>query len=121
MPPRRLVETLPAGTTQSPSIQEAVMRKVLEFGGFIAGGLLILFGAGVIALGVSARSTVHHDLSQEAIVGSADMTPAAIREEVGNASWLSTVELPSTDIAGKTIDTGSEARAFAKYMRIHTL
>jgi hypothetical protein len=31
------------------------------------------------------------------------------------------VALPTTSVAGKSIDTGSRARAFAEYMRIHTL
>ena len=35
------------------------MKKFLEIGGFIAGGVLILFGVAVIALGANGRSTVN--------------------------------------------------------------
>jgi hypothetical protein len=97
------------------------MRKFFEYGGFVAGAVLILFGVAVIALGVSARSTVHHDLSQEAIVGSSDMSPAAIKEEIAGESWATSVDLPTGDVANKSIDTGGEARTFAQYMRIHAL
>ena len=34
---------------------------------------------------------------------------------------LSGVDIPSCDVAGEEIDTGSEARCFAEYMRIHAL
>ena len=97
------------------------MRKFFEFAGFIAGGILVVFGVVVIALGVSGRSTVNTNLSQEAIVGSDDMSPAGIKESVGDASWVATVTLPTCDVAGKSIDTGGEARCFAEYMRIHAL
>jgi hypothetical protein len=97
------------------------MRKFFEFGGFIAGAVLVVFGVAVIALGISGRSTVHTNLSQEAIVGSDDMSPAAIKESVGDASWVATVDLPTCDVAGKSIDTGGKARCFAQYMRIHAL
>ena len=59
-------------------------------------------------------------LSQEQIVGSADMTPAAIKAEA-KAAGLKNVSLPTCSVAGKTIATGSDARCFASYMRIHAL
>jgi hypothetical protein len=96
------------------------MRKFFELGGFIAGALLVIFGVAVIALGVSGRSTVQSNLSQERIVGSDDMTPALIKEAATQAG-LTNVSLPTCDVAGKSIDTGSEARCFAQYMRIHAL
>jgi len=34
---------------------------------------------------------------------------------------ISSLDIPSASVAGKAIDTGSEARTFAGYMRIHTL
>src|SRR5262249_11818708 len=67
------------------------------------------------------RDTVRSSLKQEAIVGTADMTPTAIKAEAKQAGLPATIKLPTESVAGKTIDTGSEARAFAKYMRIHTL
>ena len=96
------------------------MRKVLEFGGFIAGAVLVIFGVVVIALGISGRSTVQSNLSQEKIVGSDDMTPALIKVAADQAGLVG-VTLPTCDVAGKSIDTGSEARCFAQYMRIHAL
>jgi hypothetical protein len=96
------------------------MKKVLEIGGFIAGAILIAFGAAVIALGVNGRSTVNDSLKQEQIVGTPDMTPAAIKQEASQAG-LTGVKLPTRSVAGKQIDNGTDARTFAQYMRIHTL
>jgi len=96
------------------------MRKIFEFGGFIAGAVLIIFGVAVIALGVSGRSTVQSNLSAEKIVGSEDMTPALIKTAADEAGLVN-VSLPSCSVANKAIDTGSEARCFAQYMRIHAL
>jgi hypothetical protein len=96
------------------------MRKVLELGGFISGAILIAFGVAVIALGASGRSTVISNLKQEQIVGSPDMTPALIKEEVTKAG-LTNVTLPTCSVAGKAVTTGTRARCFAQYMRIHAL
>jgi hypothetical protein len=96
------------------------MKKILEIGGFISGAILIAFGVAVIALGASGRSTVNSSLKQEKITGSADMTPALIKDEVSKAG-LTNVSLPSCSVAGKAITTGSTARCFAQYMRIHAL
>jgi hypothetical protein len=49
------------------------------------------------------------------------MTPALIRAEATQAGLPSTLSFPTVSVAGKTIDTGSKARAFASYMRIHAL
>ena len=89
------------------------MRKFLEIGGFIAGAVLIVFGAVAIYMGVDGRSTVRDSLAQEQIVGSEDMTPAAIKEEAMKAGLSSSIALPTVDVAGKAIDTGARARAFA--------
>ena len=97
------------------------MRKFLEIGGFIAGAVLIVFGAVAIYMGVDGRSTVRDSLAQEQIVGSEDMTPAAIKEEAMKAGLSSSIALPTVDVAGKAIDTGARARAFATYIRIHSL
>ena len=97
------------------------MRKLFEIGGFVAAAVLISFGIAAIVMGINGRSTVHDSLAQEAIVGSDDMTPAQIRADAKEAGLPSTIEFPTMDIAGKTIDTGAEARAFAGYMRIHAL
>jgi len=96
------------------------MRRLLELGGFIAGATLVLFGVAVIVLGATGYSTVRSSLDRERIVGSSDMPPALIREEVEDAG-LTDVELPECAVAGKAIDDGSSARCFADYMRIHML
>jgi hypothetical protein len=48
------------------------------------------------------------------------MTPEAIAEEA-EAAGLRNVELPTCSVADEPIDTGSEAKCFAEYMRIHAL
>ena len=97
------------------------MRKLFEIGGVIAAVVLIAFGITSIVVGMNGRSTVHNNLKQEQIVGSPDMTPSAIRAEAKKAGLPSTISYPTVSVAGKKIDTGSEARAFATYMRIHSL
>lgn len=96
------------------------MRRWLQYGGFAAGIVLIVFGVVAIAMGANGRSTVSDSLRQEKIVGSADMTPAAIKAGAKEAG-LTNVSLPTCNVAGKTIDSGSTARCFASYMRVHAL
>src|SRR3954447_20297432 len=97
------------------------MRKALEIGGFVAAAVLIVFGVVAIAMGMNGRSTVQDSLKAEQIVGSPDMTPAAIRDEAMKAGLPASIKLPTVDIAGKAIDSGTRARAFATYIRIHSL
>ena len=97
-----------------------VLRKLFEWGGFGAGAILIAFGVVAIVMGFSGRATVADSLKQEKIVGSADMTPALIAKEAKEAG-LTNVDLPTVAVAGKAIDSGPRARAFASYMRIHAL
>jgi hypothetical protein len=94
--------------------------RLLQYGGLAAGVVLILFGIGALALGIDARQTVGDELSREKIVGSPDMTPSEIEQSVQEAG-LSDVEIPDCDVAEEEITTGSEARCFAQYMRIHAL
>jgi len=97
-------------------------RKIFEIGGFVAAAILIAFGITAIVMGVNGRHTVSTSLQNEYIVGSSDMTPTAIKAEAKQAGIAKFVtEWPSTSVAGAKIDTGSRARAFAQYMRIHTL
>ncbi|HEY6030421.1 MAG TPA: hypothetical protein VIU44_07660 [Gaiellaceae bacterium] len=96
------------------------MRRLLEIGGLVAGVVLVAFGIAVIALALNGRSTVRSNLKQEQIVGTPDMTPAAIKSEAQKAG-LKDVDLPSCTVAGKPITDGSRARCFASYMRIHAL
>jgi hypothetical protein len=96
------------------------MRKTFEIGGFVAAAVLIAFGAAALVLGINGRSTVHSSLKLEQIVGTPDMTPKAIAAEAQKAG-LKGVTLPTKSVANQAIDTGSKARTFASYMRIHTL
>jgi hypothetical protein len=113
------------------------MRKFFEIGGVVAGAVLIAFGIAAIVMGMNGRSTVSDSLKQEQITGTPDMTPTAIAGEVtaakqaqsklfsqlkaaGSNMTASPIETPTCSVANKLVDTGSEARCFAKYMRIHT-
>ncbi len=96
------------------------MRKALEIGGFVAAAVLIAFGVAAIVMGVNGRSTVNSSVKNEAIVGTADMTPAGISAEASKAG-LKNVTIPSCSVANKAVSNGATARCFAQYMRIHTL
>lgn len=93
--------------------------KVLRLGGYAAAGILIVFGIATIAIGIVGKSTVEDELSQEKIVGSPDMSPKGIAPGIEEAKL--TVDAPDCDVAEEPITTGSEARCFAQYMRIHAL
>lgn len=82
-------------------------RRVWEIGGFLAGGVLIVFGVVAIAMGVNGFTTVRDSLEGENIVfGSADDPAVAEHAE----EW-----------AGEQVKTGDQARAFAKVIRTHAL
>jgi F0F1-type ATP synthase membrane subunit c/vacuolar-type H+-ATPase subunit K len=95
-------------------------HRILELGGIAAGVVMVAFGIGSLVLGINARNTVGDELKREFIVGSPDMKPAEIEKAVEEAG-LSNVTIPSCDVAEKEIRTGSDARCFAQYMRIHAL
>jgi hypothetical protein len=98
------------------------MRKVFELGGVIAAVVLIAFGIAAIVMGVNGRSTVQNSIKQENIVGTPDMTPAAIKAEAKKAGLnVADLSIPGTSVANKKITNGELARAFAGYMRIHAL
>jgi hypothetical protein len=105
---------------KSATARKLQLSTVLEWGGVVAGAILIAFGVVAIAMGVNGRSTVHSSLRAEQIVGSPDMTPAAIKAEAAKAG-LKDISIPSKSVAGKPITSGDRARTFAQYMRIHTL
>jgi len=96
------------------------MRNLFKYGGIAASVVLIAFGAGSIGIGAWGINNVRDNLALEQISGTPDMTPSAIKAEAQKAG-LTDVSLPSCNVAGKSIDTGSEARCFASYMRIHAL
>jgi hypothetical protein len=95
-------------------------KKIFQYAGVAASAILIAFGIGAIVAGISGHNTVRDNLSKEQIVGTPDMTPSAIAAEA-KAAGLKNVDVPTCSVAGKSIDTGSEARCFASYMRIHAL
>ena len=74
------------------------MKKFLEYGGIAASVMLIAFGIGATVVGFGGRDHVRTELAREQIVGTPDST-----------------------IPNQLVNTGSEAQAFAKVMRKHTL
>lgn len=97
------------------------LKKFLEYGGFAAGAVLIVFGIVSIVMGYNGQQTVNDSLKKEYIVGSADMTPAQIKTEAKQSGLdLSKLDIPTCSVAGLDINSGSRARCFAQYMRIHT-
>ena len=74
------------------------MKKLFEYGGYVASATLILFGAGALSMGVTGFNEVRDSIAREGIVGT-----------------------PDSSIPGQKVDTGSEAKAFADVMRKHTL
>jgi hypothetical protein len=118
---------------------KSTLRRVLEFGGIAAGVVMVAFGIAAIYLGADGRSTVKDNLANEFIVGSDDMTPEAINEEIpgiveaqdkiaaarqqagAEPIEFTPVEAPDCSVAGEEIDNGDDARCFARYLRIHAL
>ncbi len=98
------------------------MRKAFEIGGLVAAVVLIAFGVGAIVIGANGRSTVKDNLAEQKIVGTPDMTPAAIRAEAAKAGLnVNAITLPTCSVAGKKVESGSTARCFAQYMKVHAL
>ena len=77
-------------------------RKLLEYGGLLAGVVLIAFGIGALWLSFDARSTVQDELARENIVGSEDMSPEGIQPGIDEAGL--DVSAPDCDVAGEEID-----------------
>jgi hypothetical protein len=96
-------------------------RRVWEIGGFVSGAVLIVFGVVAIVLGVNGYQTVHDELNKEYIVGGSDMSPDEIKAGAEEAGLPDSIELPTCNVVDEEIDTGSEARCFAQYMRVHAL
>jgi hypothetical protein len=119
----RLVSIKPIAVSAERRVTQEVsrMRKIFELGGVIAAAVLIALGIVTVVMSFNGHNTVGNSLKQEYIVGTPDMTPAAIKAEAAKAKLPESISLPTSSVAGKSIDTGSEARTFAQYMRIHTL
>jgi hypothetical protein len=74
------------------------MKRFLEYGGVAASIILIVFGISATVIGIGGRDRVQTELAREQIVGTPDST-----------------------IPNQLVNTGSEAQAFAKVIRKHTL
>jgi hypothetical protein len=101
-------------------VRSDLLRKLLEWGGFASGAILVTFGIVAIVMGFSGRATVSDSLKLEKITGTPDMTPALIAKEAKDAGLVG-VDLPTKSVANLAINSGERARTFASYMRIHTL
>jgi hypothetical protein len=98
------------------------IRKALEIAGLIAAVVLIAFGIVAIVLGAEGKNTVTDELTAQKIVGTPDMTPSATTASVKEAGLNpADIPIPSCSVAGKPINTGTDARCFAQYMNVHTL
>jgi len=94
--------------------------KLFDYAGVAASVVLLAFGVGAVVMGLSGRSDVGTQLKNEQIVGTPDMTPSGISKEIAGAK-LTGISIPSGSVAGLPVDSGSRARTFAQYMRIHAL
>ena len=81
--------------------------KLLRIGGFLSGGVLILFGIAVIVLGIWGFMFTRDNIKEEGIVFGPASDPAVAEHA---EQW-----------AGEPVETGSQALAFAEVMREHTL
>jgi hypothetical protein len=83
-------------------------RRFLEFGGIIAGVILIAFGVGAIYMGIDGRATVRDSLKQEQIF-------------FGNATTDEAVATHAAKWSEEQVLTGEQARAFSLVIRDHAL
>src|SRR5262249_16331480 len=98
------------------------MRKVFEYGGFVAAVVLIAFGIGAVTMGWNAPAPLQATLPHEPIVGAPDMTPGGITAEARQAGLnVASLGIPSGSVANLPINSGDRAHTFAGYMRIHAL
>jgi hypothetical protein len=106
--------------TPTPSEAASRIKRLLNLGGVAASIVLIAFGIGAIVVGANGHSEVGDNIKREAITGTPDMTPSGIAAAV-KGTKVANVKLPDCSVAGKRIDSGSRAKCFADYMRIHAL
>ena len=81
------------------------MKKWFAYGGVAASVILVAFGIGAIAIGISGYNDVRDEIAQQKIVAgddAAELTGGALQP-------------------GEEIKTGAQARAFADIMEHHTL
>jgi hypothetical protein len=80
-------------------------RKIFEYGGWIAGAVLVVFGVIAITMGVNGRNEVQDALAAQKITATPDAA------EITNGKLQ----------PGQSINTGAEAKQFAKVMEHHAL
>ena len=80
-------------------------RRAFEYGGYLAGAVLIIFGIVAIYMGVSGRMEVRGRLDDQKITATDDAP------DITNGALE----------AGEPIDTGAEAKHFADIMEFHAL
>ena len=95
------------------------MSRMFKYGGVAASIVLIAVGIGAIVIGASGHSEVATQVKQERITGTPDMNPSDTAAAVKAAKL--DVDVPTCNVAGKLVDSGSRAKCFAEYMRIHAL
>ena len=81
------------------------MKKWFAYGGVAASVILVAFGIGAIAIGISGYNDVRDEIAQQKIVAgddAAELTGGSLQP-------------------GEEIKTGAQARAFADIMEHHTL
>lgn len=84
-------------------------RRFWEIGGFLAGAVLIVFGAVAIYMGVDGRNTVRDALKDEQVFFSTAEDQDAATDKYAS-EWY-----------GEQVKNGDQARAFASIMREHQL
>jgi hypothetical protein len=97
------------------------LPRPFALAGVLASIVLIVLGIGSVVIGASGHHEVGTDLQREQIVGTPDMTPVKIRAAIAEAGLKDVQGVPTCSVAGKAIDTGTRAKCFASYMRIHAL
>jgi hypothetical protein len=108
MAPDRMSISLRAITT-AREVERMKGRSFWEIGGFLAGGVLILFGIVAIFMGVNGYTTVRDSIKDENIFFSTAEDQDAATDEYAS-QWY-----------GEQVTTGEQARAFAQIMREHQL
>ena len=81
--------------------------RLLRIGGYASGGVLIVFGVAVIALGIWGFNFTRDHIEREGITFGSIEDPAVAEH--------------APDWAGEPVDTGRKALAQAEIMREHTL
>lgn len=80
------------------------MRRLFQYGGYLSSAVLILFGAGTIVVGALGFAEVRDTISREKITATNDARELGVNLD-----------------PGEEINSGAEAKEFAKIIRAHVL